>query len=62
MRSDNEEILDILSEIDKLARNSDERMTDVIRRAEEGCIEMQTSLANLHQCVNMLRERWQPQK
>ena len=57
MRSDDEEILGILSEIDKLARNSDERMTKVIRRAEEGRIEMQTSMANLHQRVNTLGER-----
>ena len=62
MRLDDKEILDILSEIDKLARNLDERMTEVIRRAEEGCIEMQTSMANLHQRINTLRERWQPQK
>ena len=37
-------------------------MTEVIRRAEEDHIEMQTSMANLHQCVNTLRERWQPQE
>ena len=49
MRSDDEEILDILSKIDKLARNSDETMAEAIRRAEEGHIEMQTSIANLHQ-------------
>ena len=49
MRSDDEEILDILSKIDKLVRNSDETMAEAIRRAEEGHIEMQTSIANLHQ-------------
>ena len=48
MRSDDEEILGILSKIYKLARNSDERMTEVIRIAEEGHIEMQTSMARIH--------------
>ena len=61
-RLDNKKILDILSEIDKLARNSDETMAEAIRRAEEGCIEMQTSIANLYQRVYKLRERQQPQK
>ena len=54
-RSDNEEIWDeITSEIDKIARNSDE----AIRRAEEWHIEMQTSMAKIHQCINTLRERY----
>ena len=48
-RSDDEEVWDeITSEIDKIARNSDETMAKAIRRAEEWRIEMQTSMANLH--------------
>ena len=62
MRSDNKEILDILSKMDEIVEHSDEAMAEVIRRAEEGHIEMQTSIANLHQCINMLRERRQPQE
>ena len=37
-------------------------MAEAIRRAEEWRIETQTSMANLHRCINVLRERWQPQK
>ena len=62
-RLDDEEVWDeITSEIDKIARNSDETMAKAIRRAEEWRIEMQTSMAKIHQCINTLRERWQPQK
>ena len=58
-RSDDDEVWDeITSKIDKIARNSDE----AIRRAEEWYIEMQTSMAKIHQCINTLRERRQPQK
>ena len=34
----------------------DEITAEAIRRAEEGCIEMQASIANLHQHINTLRE------
>ena len=62
-RSDDKEILDeILSKMDEIVEHSDKAMAEVIRRAEEGSIEMQTSIANLHQRVNTLRERRQPQK
>ena len=37
-------------------------MAEAIRRAEEGRIAMQTSIANLHQRIKALRERQQPQK
>ena len=43
--------------MNEVAKRSDKITTKVIRRAEEGCIEMQNSIANLHQCVNTLRER-----
>ena len=32
-------------------------MTEIIRRAEESCIETQNSIANRHQHVNALREK-----
>ena len=61
-RSDDKEILDgIISEMNEIAKCLDEITTKVIRRAEEGHIEMQNSIANLHQCVNMLRERCRKQ-
>ena len=56
-RLDDKEIRDgITSEINRVAKRSDEIMAKVIRRAEEGRIETQASIANLHQCVNTLRE------
>ena len=56
-RLDDKEILNrMISEINEVAKCSDEIMAEVIRRAEEGHIEMQTSIANFHQCINMLRE------
>ena len=56
-RLDNEEVWDELtSEINRVAKHSDEMMAKAIRRAEEGCIEMQASIANLHQCINTLRK------
>ena len=56
-RSDDKEIWDgITSEINRVAKHSDEIMAEVIRRAEEGRIEMQASIANPHQHINMLRE------
>ena len=48
--------------MDEIVEHSDKAMAEVIRRAEEGHIEMQTSMANLHQCINALRERRQPQE
>ena len=56
-RSDDKEIWHgITSEINKVAKCLDEITAEVIRRAKEGHIETQTSIANLHQCVNVLRE------
>ena len=56
-RSDDGEVWDgITSEINRVAKCSDEIMTEATRGAEEGRIEMQASIANLHQCVNTLRE------
>ena len=57
-RSDNEEVWDELtSKINRVVKHSDEMTAEAIRRAEEGCIETQASIANLHQHINMLRER-----
>ena len=59
---DDEEILDeIISEMNGVAKHLDEIKAEVIRRAEEGHIEIQNSIANLHQCVNMLGERCRKQ-
>ena len=56
-RLDDEEVWDeITSEIKRVAKCSDEMMAEAIRRAEEGHIEMQASIANLHQCINALRK------
>ena len=43
--------------MNEVAKCSDEIMAEVIRRAEEGRIEMRNSIANLNQRINMLRER-----
>ena len=56
-RSDDEEIWDELtSEVNRVVKCLDEMMAKAIRRAEEGHIEMQASIANLHQCINVLRK------
>ena len=56
-RSDDEEVWDgITSEINRVAKCLDKIMAKAIRRAEEGRIEMQASIANLHQCINTLGE------
>ena len=56
-RSDNEEVWDELtSKINRVAKCLDKMTAEAIRRAEEGRIEMQASIANLHQCINMLRK------
>ena len=56
-RSDNEEIWDELtSEVNRAAKRLDEMMAKAIRRAEEGRIEMQASIANLYQHINTLRK------
>ena len=55
--TDDEEVWDELtSEINRVAKHSDEMMDKAIRRAEEGCIETQASIANLYQCINTLRK------
>ena len=57
IRSEDEEVWDeITSEINRVAKHSDEITAEAIRGAEEGHIETQASIANLHQCVNTLRE------
>ena len=56
-RSDDKEVWDeITSEINRVVKCSDKMMAKAIRRAEEGCVEMQASIANLHQCINTLRK------
>ena len=56
-RLDNKEVWhEITSEINRVAKRLDEMMAEAIRRAEEGHIEMQASIANLYQCINMLRK------
>ena len=56
-RSDNEETWDELtSEVNRVAKCSDKMMAKAIRRAEEGCAEMQASIASLPQCINTLRK------
>ena len=56
-RSDDKEVWDeITSEINRVAKYLEEIMAKAIRRAKEGCIEMQATIANLHQCINTLRE------
>ena len=56
-RLDDEEIWDELtSEVNRVAKCSDKMMAKAIRRAEEGHIEIQASIANLHQCINVLRK------
>ena len=56
-RSDDEEIWDELtSEVNRVVKCLDEMMAEAIRRAEEGHVEMQASIANLHQHINMLRK------
>ena len=57
-RSDNEEILDgILSRMDEIVENLDEAMAEVMRRAEEICINMQNSIVDLCQHVKAWKER-----
>ena len=54
---DDEEVWDELtSKINRVVKCSDEMMAEAIRRAEEGCIETQASIANLHQHINTLRK------
>ena len=55
--SDNKEIWDELtSEVNRVVKCSDKMTAEAIRRAQEGCIEMQASIANLHQHINALRK------
>ena len=56
-RSDDEEIWDELtSEVNRVVKCLDEMTAEAIRRAEEGHIETQASIANLHQHINALRK------
>ena len=59
IRSDDEETWDELtSEVNWVAKCWDKIMAEAIRRAEEGCAEMQASIASLHQCINMFRKSY----
>ena len=52
-----EEIWDELtSKVNRIVKCLDEMTAEAMRRAEEGCIEMQASIANLHQCIYALRK------
>ena len=54
---DDEEVWDELtSEINRVVKCSDKMTAKAIRRAEEGCVETQASIANLHQHINTLRK------
>ena len=56
-RLDDKEVWDeITSKINRVMKHLDEMMAEAIRRAEEGCIEMQASIANLHQHINVLKK------
>ena len=56
-RLDDKEIWDgITSEIDRVVKRSDEMTAKAIRRAEEGRVETQASIANFHQRINTLRK------
>ena len=56
-RLDDEEIWDeITSEINRVAKHLNKMTAEAIRRAEEGCVETQASIANLYQCINTLRK------
>ena len=57
-RLDNEEIQDgILSRMNEAVKHLDEVTTEIIRRVEESRIETRNSIANLNQCVKVLKER-----
>ena len=57
-RSDKEEILDgFLSKMDEIERDLDKAATKARRRADEVCANMQSSLADLHQCIKVWKKR-----
>ena len=62
-RSDDEETWDeSTSEVNRVVKCSDKMTAEAIRRAEEGCAEMQASIASLHQCINKLRKSHRKQR
>ena len=57
-RSNDKEILDgFLSKMDKIERDLDEAAIKAKRRVDEVHANMQSSLADLHQCIKAWKER-----
>ena len=61
MRSDDEEILDILSKIDELARDFNETAAEAKRRADRVHANTWNSLAELWQSIHEWKDRRWPQ-
>ena len=59
-RLDDKETWDELtSEVNRVAECSAERVAKAMRKIEEGCAEMQASIASLNQHINALRKSYQ---
>ena len=61
-RSDDKETWDELtSEVNRVAKRLTKTMAEAMRKIEEGCAEMQASIASLNQRINALRKSYQKQ-
>ena len=61
-RSDDEETWDELtSEVNRVVKRLGETVAEAMRKIEEGCAEMQASIASLTQCINTLRRSYRKQ-